>query len=841
MQNSPKALRSPCLLLLSLIVGCHGIADARLDSATSSDSIGGSFEEHLGAAQPLEGLLDLFVDERGGKAWLALPVPAESGVSLRLLYAEGLTTGLGSNPVGLDRGQIGSTRVLAFRVVGSRVLVEVENLRYRARTDNQDEQRATDESFASSVLWSGEVASFDDQDRALVDFTSFLVRDAHGVAETLASTGQGNWSLDKDGSVFDGGASLSFPDNVELEAILTFRGQNPGRQVRATAALPDSITLVQHHSFIRLPDEGYRSRPHDPRLGANAVRFADYAAPLGTPLDRALAIRHRLNRKNAEDPNGGIEEPIVYYLDRGTPEPVRGALFDGARWWEEAFEAAGFPGGFRVELLPAAAHPLDVRYNVIEWVHRSTRGWSYGGGIVDPRTGEMVKGHVSLGSLRVRQDQRIFEGLLGVDATGSGGPEDPIQLALARIRQLSAHEVGHTLGLAHNFAASTYGDRASVMDYPAPLVRLEGDGLGVGEAYGVGVGGWDVHAIRALYEYSGADESESEFLDRFARDAMESGQLFLSDADARPAGAAHPLANLWDNGADPVRELERVLEVRQFAIDHFGARNLAAGRPLAELQEVFVPIYFFHRYQVDAALKTIGGFTYRHALAEDGREPIAPVPASTQRAALGALLSVVDPERLDIPEPVLRTMLPRPPGQSRNREMFPSDAEPGVDPVGIAAAAAGQVFAGLLQSERLNRLADFERRGSDVMGLAELVEALSGIALQARRGSLRLEPIEDAVRSALVEAWIRAVDDERLTASARAPLTSGLEALVERLAPAHPALARDIVRFMDRPWAQGEAPRPSPTLPPGSPIGIGGPEGLPFVGCGHRPLWLPVD
>ncbi|MEO1337208.1 MAG: zinc-dependent metalloprotease, partial [Myxococcota bacterium] len=507
---------------------------------------------------------------------------------------------------------------------------------YRAHSDAPPEIRATRESFANSVLWAGPVTARAADGRALVDITSFIVRDAHGIAARLKQTGQGGYSLDAKRSLLRPDSVLAFPHNVALEAMLTFSSRTAGSEVDATSATGLEFTVVQRHGFIRLPDDGYTPRRFHPRSGSFDVAFADYAAPLAADLKTRYVVRHRLS----------ADKPLIYYVDRGIPEPVRSAVVEGASWWSEAFAAAGFPNTFRVELLPEGVHPLDVRYNVIQWVHRATRGWSYGFGVIDPRTGEIVKGHVSLGSLRVRQDRMIFEGLLGTDKTATNAPDDPIQLALARIRQLAAHEVGHTLGFAHNFAASSR-DRASVMDYPAPWVQIKDGQLDVSQAYAVGIGTWDKLATRYAYQQF---EDETAGLAQIIAEAEQSNHLFITDADARAPGSAHPLANLWDNGPDPIAALREALDVRAVAMRRFGAQNLLPETPLAGLEEVFAPIYFYHRYQLEAATKSVAGLRYTYALKEEPDRVAAIVDAPTQRRALRAVLEAIAPEALDVSE-----------------------------------------------------------------------------------------------------------------------------------------------------------------------------------------------
>jgi len=794
-----------------------------------------SLAEKTAGLEHREGLIDFYLDGRQGKVYLALPPADDDGEIGRYLYAEGLASGLGSNSVGLDRGQLGGARVVVLRYVGGRVLIEQPNLGYRAISDNALERRAVRDSFARSVLWAGEVVARDADGGMLVDLTSFLVRDAHGVIPRLAANGEGTFRLDLDRSVIDLDRCLAFPDNVEFEALLTFAGDEPGRQVRSVTPTPQAVTLVQHHSLIRLPDAGYRPRVFDPRAGSFAIKFADYAVPLEDPIEQRWIVRHRLQKVHPKRDRSRVKEPIVYYVDRGAPEPVQSALIEGAGWWTRAFDAAGFIDAFRVELLPEGADPLDVRYNMIQWVHRSTRGWSYGSGLTDPRTGEMIKGHVSLGSLRVRQDRLLFEGLLGVAGSGKGGPNDPSQLALARIRQLAAHEVGHTLGFTHNFAASTYG-RASVMDYPAPLVRIADDGeLDVSEAYGVGVGEWDLYSVRYAYaEFPpGADEGAE--LRKIVEESLRRGLRFLTDADARPAGAAHPLANLWDNGEDPIEELGEVMRVRAWALERFGERNIAEGQPLALLQEVLAPVYFNHRYQLQAVGKMIGGMEYAYALRGDGQPEAAPLAPERQLAALEALLNLLKPELLDLPEELLRVIQPRAFGYGRNRELFNGHTSPALDPIAAAAAVADLVVREILQPERCARLVEFERRDSKQPGLNTVLDTLVSRTFEtAQEGSPRHPVLVNAVRAVVVDRLIRLSAAETASPQVRAGADRTLEALSSRLSASIGSdataafLSREIGRFLDRPHGSDPRGFEASVEPPGSPIGSSG--GM-LLGC----------
>ena len=756
------------------------------------------------------GLLTMYVNAKRGKVWLEIPDADSPGAVGTYLYVEGLATGLGSNPVGLDRGQLGGSKVVALRRQGGRLLIEEQNLAYRALSDDPQEQRATRESFATSVLWAGLIEARAPDGRGLVDITSFIIRDAHGIRGRLRRTKQGDYKLDADRSAVDLSNVLAFADNVVFEALLTFSGDKAGDEVSATAPVGDTFSIALRQSFVRLPDDGYTPRRFDPRSGSFAIEFDDYAASLNQPIRTRWLVRHRLKPGDT----------LTYYVDRGIPEPIRSAVVEGAKWWSQAFEAAGFPNAFQVELLPPDAHPLDVRYNVIQWVHRATRGWSYGSGVIDPRTGEMLKGHVSLGSLRVRQDRLIFEGLAGTASTGTGRPDDPIQLALARIRQLSAHEVGHTLGFAHNFAASTYG-RASVMDYPAPLARVKDGAIDLSQAYDIGIGEWDIISTRYAYTVF-APNREAAGLAAILEEARSKNMLFLSDADARPAGAAHPLANLWDNGTEPIGAFEEALAVRKLAIERFGLRNLPPEQPLALLEEVFAPLYFYHRYQLDALVKPVGGLLYGYPMRDDPDASVRPVDAETQRNALQTLLQALQPDVLDIPDSVLLRLVPRAHGVERNRELFSSRTAPGFDPLGAARTAADLVVASLLRRERAARLVDQHRRDPALPSLTEVVNALIDATFAASIStSPRGRQVQQEVRAVVVARLMALAVDQAAPWSVRAEADRAVSGLVSRIpgAGAFATYLRNTIRrFVDR-NADRLDTIPVPAIPPGSPIG----------------------
>ncbi|MEA2562642.1 MAG: hypothetical protein QOH06_4146 [Acidobacteriota bacterium] len=806
-------------LLLLLTALPSAAAPPKKPAETSAPEVE-TFAEMTAGLERRAGLLTIYLDREAGKVWLEVP-PAKAGSDEvgSYLFTEALRTGLGSNPVGLDRGQIGVFSVVNLRRVGGRLLIEQPNLDFRALSENPDEIRAVRESFATSIAWAGEIAAEDPDGRALVDITGFLVRDAHGVVNQLRQTGQGAWQLDAARSVADLDNCLAFPENVEMESLLTYSSPEPGPLVTRTAPLPGTMTLVQHYSFMKLPEPGYQPRAYDPRAGSYGIDFYNYAAPLDAPIDVRWIGRHRLEKVDPTAERSRVKKPIVYYVDSGAPEPVRSALVEGANWWKEAFEKAGFIDAYRVEVLPPGIHPLDMRYNVIQWVHRSTRGWSYGGGVIDPRTGEVVRGSVTLGSLRVRQDRLIFEGLAGTEKTGTGAADDPVQLSLWRIRQLAAHEVGHSLGLSHNFAASTYG-RASVMDYPAPMVGITPDGnLDFSKAYGTGVGEWDVFAIRWAYGQHTPGTNEAAAQDALLRDALKRGLVFLTDQDARPAGAAHPRAILWDNGPDVIEALRHALAVRKIALSRFGEHNIAQGRPLALLQEVLVPVYFHHRYQLDGALKVVGGLDYSYAVRGDGQPAVRPVDGEVQRKALATVLEAMEPEALDLPESVLAVLPPRPAGYEPNPEMFPTLAAPAFDPLAAASVAADLAVQGLLQPERAARLVDFHRRDPKLPGFEEVLDALTKSSFSSAKEDPRRAELRRTVQWVVVRRMIGLAGDPNASPGVRSRVDGALRSLRQRLDGKDAFLAAEIERFLERPVGDPARLPAPPEPPPGQPIG----------------------
>lgn len=639
---------------------------------------------------------------------LMLEIP-EDRLGEEFLYVNSLTAGVGSNDIGLDRGQLGDQRVVSFYRSGKQILLIEKNLKYRANSDNDREVTAIEEAFAKSVIHGFKVAK-KKGNIYHIDMKDFLIRDAHGVANKLKEKKQGSYKMDKSKSVLYPEGTMNFPENTEFEALISFSGQPTGDWIKSVTPSADLVSVRMHHSFIKLPDNDYQPRVFHPESGFNFIGYYDYANPIGEDMQQRFIKRHHLVKKIKGSAPSEAVEPIIYYIDPGCPEPVKSALIEGASWWNQAFEAAGFINSFQVKELPRGAHPMDVRYNMIQWVHRSTRGWSYGASISDPRTGEILKGHVSLGSLRVRQDYLIAQGLL---SNFTDDKEDPriLSMALDRLRQLSAHEVGHTIGLAHNFAASVK-ERSSVMDYPHPLLLSNSGDVDFTQAYDQAIGTWDKRSI--TYGYADLSESRDEVqaLKEMIETNENDGFQFITDQDARPTGGLHPYAHLWDNGNTPIDELKRITELRRVSLANFDAGAIKNDLPYSELEKVLVPVYLMHRFQVDAGSKILGGYKFDYSMKGQDEEPgLMPIPVKEQREGLKVLLKTLDHDFLALPE-AITSMIPPPAfGYPRTRETFKGKMGSLFDPLSAAEASANHTLKFLLNPERLARI-DLQAEGS---------------------------------------------------------------------------------------------------------------------------------
>ncbi|MBR9792512.1 MAG: DUF5117 domain-containing protein [Gammaproteobacteria bacterium] len=736
-----------------------------------------------------------------------------------LLFQSSLPHGVGSNDIGLDRGQLGATRLVQFERYGNKLLLKQLNTEYRASADNPAERASIDEAFADSVIAGFTIVASDD-DSVLIDYTSQLLSDIHGVAERLKGRQQGSFKADPHRSGVYLPRTKAFPLNTELEALVTFGGNGTGAYLRQVTPDADSVSVHMHHSFIALPDDGYEPREFHPFSGYWKHSWQDYSAPITEPLEQAYIRRHRLAKKDPSAPVSEAVEPIVYYLDPGIPEPVMSALRDGASWWDQAFAAAGYKNAFQVKVLPEGADPMDVRYNVINWVHRATRGWSYGSSVVDPRTGEIIKGHVTLGSLRVRQDYLIALGLTSPFTGDSEAAEEQTEMALARIRQLSAHEVGHTLGIAHNFAASENG-RESVMDYPHPKIEIKGNQLSLANAYDTGMGEWDNYVIAYGYQDFTEATDSAEALQAMVVEAREAGLKYKSDADARASRHGSSDGHMWDNGANPLAEYDHLLKVRDIALANMGLNTIASGSSLSSLENALVPVYLLHRYQLEAVAKQVGGVHYFYENKGDLDKPMGVklVPSETQVEAMMRLIDASSAEVLHMPQRLLSLITPPTFAEAETREQFNGRLGRVFDPISAAESAAAFSLELLLHPERLNRLAYQHSRQSSIPGVDDLIRKIFSVHFYRQP-----EPSDNLVarlQMVALQSVMSSLQNDATSPEVKLAITAELMTLTEWLedeekVPGYRALEHYLDHYLETgDWQMDFKVKP---LPPGSPI-----------------------
>ena len=764
--------------------------------------------------QKQTGFIPVYYSSEDDKVYLQIEALDEP-----LLFQSSLPHGVGSNDIGLDRGQLGATRLVQFERYGNKLLLKQLNTEYRASADNPAERASIDEAFADSVIAGFTIAASDD-DSVLIDYTSQLLSDIHGVAERLKGRQQGSFKADPQRSGVYLPRTKAFPLNTELEALVTFGGKGTGAYLRQVTPDADSVSVHMHHSFIALPDDGYEPREFHPFSGYWKHSWQDYSAPITEPLEQAYIRRHRLAKKDPSAPVSEAVEPIVYYLDPGIPEPVMSALRDGASWWDQAFAAAGYKNAFQVKVLPEGADPMDVRYNVINWVHRATRGWSYGSSVVDPRTGEIIKGHVTLGSLRVRQDYLIALGLTSPFTGDSEATEEQKEMALARIRQLSAHEVGHTLGIAHNFAASENG-RESVMDYPHPKIEIKGNQLSLANAYDTGMGEWDNYVIAYGYQDFAETTDSAEALQAMVVEARKAGLKYKSDADARASRHGSSDGHMWDNGANPLAEYDHLLKVRDIALSNMGLNTIASGSSLSSLENALVPVYLLHRYQLEAVAKQVGGVRYFYENKGDLDKPMGVklVPSETQVEAMMRLIDASSVEVLKMPQRLLSLITPPTFAEAETREQFNGRLGRVFDPISAAESAAAFSLELLLHPERLNRLAYQHSRQTSIPGVDDLIRKIFSVHFYRQP-----EPSDNLVarlQMVALQSVMSSLQNDATSPEVKLAITAELMTLTEWLededeVPGYRALEHYLDHYFETgDWQMDFKVK---SLPPGSPI-----------------------
>ena len=732
------------------------------------------------------------------------------------MYINSLSRGVGNNDLGLDRGQLGNSRIVYFTKRGNKILLIQPNLRYVSNSSNHLENKAVEEAFARSVLFGFDIIEISN-DTYKIDITPFLINDAHGVSQRLKYSNAGSYSLNKSMSAIDLERTRAFPKNIEFDVILTFTGSPAGNLVRSVTPTASNLTVNQHHSFVELPDNNYKKRKFDPRSGSNPFIVYDYSTPIDKKLEQRFIVRHRLNKKYPNKEISVPVEPIVYYIDNGTPEPVKTALIEGGNWWNQAFESAGYKDAFRIEVLPDDADPMDVRYNLIQWIHRSTRGWSYGASIIDPRTGEIIKGQVSLGSLRVRQDYMILSGLLD-NPNDIDNKKLIKKTSLDRIRQLSAHEIGHTLGFAHNYISSA-NNRSSVMDYPHPKIEIVNGKINIDNAYSKNIGDWDKISVR--YAYTDIQENEDLELNLIMEEAVNKGLYFLSDSDSRPVGSANPLSHLWDNGELPYKELNKLLKVRDLALQNIDLENLIDGETYDRIEDILVPIYMLHRYQIEATAKAIGGVDYLYFVKNRNNDKVKFVNSKLQIESLESLLNVLNPKNLTLPNNLIEILSPRSFRNPRTRENFESKTGVTFDYINASSSVVNHTFKFLMNSERINRINQQNMFGENILKLDKYLMMISNSIFDNKKMSLYESSINNNVASLFLDHLFLAFNNSKTNDLSKSIILSSIMINLERLSnnpnDYNNFLMNKIRGFLDNP--DKYKPIEKTKIPDGSPIG----------------------
>ena len=760
-----------------------------------------------------EGFMNFSYNNDSGKIILEI-----NKLDSEFMYINSLSRGVGNNDLGLDRGQLGDSRVVYFTKRGNKILLIQPNLRYVSNSSNYLENKAVKEAFARSVLFGFDIIE-KTKDSYKIDITSFLIRDAHGVSQRLRYSNSGSYTLNKSMSAIDLDRTKAFPKNIEFDVLLTFTGNPSGNLVRSVTPTASNLTVNQHHSFVELPDNNYKKRKFDPRSGSNPFIVYDYSTPIDDKLEQRFIVRHRLNKKYPKQEISEPVEPIVYYIDNGTPEPVKSALIEGGNWWNQAFESAGYKDAFRIEVLPEDADPMDVRYNLIQWIHRSTRGWSYGASIVDPRTGEIIKGQVSLGSLRVRQDYMILSGL--IDNPNDIENKSLIKkTSLDRIRQLSAHEIGHTLGFAHNYISSA-NNRSSVMDYPHPKIDIVNGDINIDNAYSKNIGDWDKVSVRYAYTDFQENENEDVKLNDIIEEAVNKGLYFLSDSDSRPVGSANPFSHLWDNGEFPYKELNKLLKVRDLALKNIDLDNLVDGEPYDRIEDILVPIYMLHRYQIESAAKAIGGVDYLYFVKNKNNDKVKFVDSKLQKESLKSLLNVLNPKNLVLPNNLIQILSPRSFRNPRTRENFESNTGVTFDYINASSSIINHTLTFLLNPQRINRIYQQNMFGEKILMLDDYLTIISNSIFSNNRMSPYESSINKNTSSLFLDHLFLTFNNSNTNDLSKSVILSSIintkEKLSSNLNEYNSFLVNKINGFIDNP--DKYIPVEKTKIPDGSPIG----------------------
>ena len=661
---------SAAAFVVFLFLASAGLA-AAAESPSGSANDTPTIADFTKGMTRLGGFLPLYRQERDGALFIEIPA---SG-SPDFLYQASLASGLGRRELSLDRGYSDATRLVTFRRFGGNVLLIQRNTNYFTPSAEFGSDHDSGYSFPDSVIAAFGIKA-KDGGALLIDATDFFKRDRIGLAAILKSNKQGKYALDQNLSAVDSFSAKVSDEAIDVEAILNFTrsdANTTSEEKQEKDLLSDvvadrnAILVREHYSLYKLADIGsspYKPRIFDPRAGYFDLTFNDLSQPPTESLRRSYIQRHLLIKTDPATTVSETKTPIVFYIDPSVPAELRPLVKEAVSWWNPAFEAAGFRNALRVEdVLPQNIDPLSIGVNVITWVPRMTRGWSYGTTVVDPRTGQILKALVRLDGMRLRADRLLFDALT-IPYTDHPDFAERKAALEQRFKLLVAHEVGHTLGLRHQYIGSAQGN-SSVMDYPFPNITLDADGIPrLRDVFPNAVGPWDKIMIQYGYQSFAPDEEAARLRD-LIDGAERQGFYWMTDDDA---DQADPFVQKWDFGADPVAALNTVLSIRKAALRRFSRAAIPANEPLATLQDALVPVYLLHQFAVKPVAAMLGGFTYRYSM----RDQVMPEPVSSeqQRQALHALLSTLDPVVLNPGNHVLELMSPRPSSYPATPESF---------------------------------------------------------------------------------------------------------------------------------------------------------------------------
>lgn len=784
-----------------------------------------------------DGFIPLLWDAAQAKLYFEIPEFDKD-----ILYFASIAKGSGSGSVGFEWAGGGEGGVIQFHRAGAKVFVVEKNLRFRAGSGGPGLEQGIDESFPDSIIASLPVTKTEGS-KVVVDATPLVVRDSVGFG---AGRGRGGrpafdpaggdgsaavWQFDPNRSAIFLPRTKAFPKNTEVEVTVTYEAQSGGAR---TAPESRILTGRLHYSFVE-PPTGYTPRAADPRIGVGSIRFFDYSRPSSVSNGVEWVRRHRLEKKDPSLALSEPKQPIVYYLDSAIPEPTRSAMKDGFLWWNKAFEAAGFKNALQIRDLPPGMDPMDVRYNQIYWVNRDERGYSTGGGLTDPRTGEILAARVRLESDRVHTASRYWQAYEPPAGGASGSahedeffaplppystPETEQQLVLLREALLTAHEAGHSLGFGHNWNSSM-NDRASVMEYPSPRIKLVNGRIDLTDAYQKQIGAYDTVMVRYAYTVFPADK-EKAGLEGVIQDMRKQGLLFTPSTD--------PRWNRYDDLADPAEYLRQAIAQRKVLMAGYGPSILQPGEPYGNLRGIRLWMaYLHHRWAIDSGVRYIGGMYHNIAVKGDSIPPTEIVPAAKQREILGLLLDALSPENLAIPEMLLASLTVEPTGeggpvrrsQGPDLEHFEMSTGYAFDQLSAARTTAGLVLEQLLEPEKAARLISFADRQTGALTLPEVIDAVAKKVWSEAAKSGVDRSLQRQTQRVFVDALMMLGASPAATPDVKAVVmasVASLRAKVAEMKDADPVteahlrqVERDLARFAQNPTA---APKRSWAPPP---------------------------